>query len=165
MPTTLNILRAQSLAELARCMIRNSTFNQITAYKEHPARVAIVRELIRRGVAPKPVAPRRVADLARTDTVLPLIIEALERAPASVFMVEAEHYSCPGRIVPAHPTRDSAIEKAVEIANLILKDARAKKPATGKDYAARIEALSEHKVGNGLSPCYVDISEHTVVKE
>jgi hypothetical protein len=145
-------------------MIRNDTCNMVTADRERTARAAIVRELIRRGVIAKPVAPRRAADIAHTDTVLPLIIEALER-PATVFTVTAEHYSCPGRIETVHPSRASAVKEAVGIANLILKDAGAKKPATAKDYAARIEALSEHKVKNGLSPCYVDISEHIVAKE
>jgi hypothetical protein len=169
MPAPLPDLRAQSLAELARLMIRNDTCNMLTAVDELRARKAIVCELIRRGVLKRPAAPRKVDSLAYKDTTLPLIIEALERLatqeaakPARMFIVEAEHYSVPGRLVSAHATHESAIKKAVELANIILKDAGAKKPATAQDYEARIEALSDRKVENGLSPCYVDISEHAV---
>jgi hypothetical protein len=143
-------------------MIRNDTCNMVTADRERTARAAIVRELIRRGVIVKPVAPGRAADIAHTDTVLPQIIEALERRPAAVFTVTAEHYSVPGRIETVHASRASAVKEAVGIANLILKDAGAKKPATAKDYAARIEALSEKKLHDGLCGCYVDISEHII---
>jgi hypothetical protein len=77
-----NPLRAQSLAELARLMIRNDSFNQLTAVVELRARKAIIRELIRRGVLERPAAPLRIDSLAYTNTVLPLIIEHLERAKA-----------------------------------------------------------------------------------
>jgi hypothetical protein len=44
-------------------MIRNDTFNMLTAVLELRTRKAIVRELIRRGVIERPVAPRKIDSL------------------------------------------------------------------------------------------------------
>jgi hypothetical protein len=57
--------------------IRHDKFNQVAA-----ARTAIVRELIRRVAIERPVAPRKIDSMAYTNTVLPLIIEYLEREKA-----------------------------------------------------------------------------------
>lgn len=77
----------------------------------------------------------------------------------AVFVIIAEHFEVPGKIVGAHATQRGAIEQAVDCLNLMLADSpvgTAHPKATPDNWEAVVNALQEY---HGAQYCYVEILE------
>jgi hypothetical protein len=78
----------------------------------------------------------------------------------TIFLTEAEHFSIPGRPIKAHLTKALAVQEAVELVNIMLKDSGGDPTATADDWESRIEPLQDE---HGAAHCYVEIHELPVI--
>ncbi|MHC2552405.1 hypothetical protein [Bradyrhizobium elkanii] len=85
-----------------------------------------------------------------------------------VWIVEGEHHVVPGRIVKVCASKELAEMKAVELVDIIRKDADLPADATADDWPIKLEeaanVLNEVNThDDDYSTPYVDISAHEVI--
>ncbi|KFL31724.1 hypothetical protein JP75_06525 [Devosia riboflavina] len=70
-----------------------------------------------------------------------------------VVIVQAEHFSNPGRVLKAFRAHSDAIAEAVDLVNIMLKD-DGREPCTAEDWEDALEQLQD---AHGAQYCYVDL--------
>lgn len=76
------------------------------------------------------------------------------------YLLQAEHFSNPGRILTAHATRESAEDEAVELVNIMLHDDGHGHRCGRANWSDKIAYLQDK---HGAQYCYVEIDEKEIV--
>lgn len=77
-----------------------------------------------------------------------------------VFVLTAEHFSVPGRIIKAFATLAGAEEEAVSLTNIMLNDDGRAQAAHASNWRSKVEQIQEE---HGAQFCYIEIDEQELL--
>lgn len=80
--------------------------------------------------------------------------------PRKVYLMEAEHYYVPGRVVRICATRELAVKEALACVNVMLSD-DGSKPVDNEE---AMQAALTYLRANHDGDCYAEITEHEVLR-